>query len=456
MKRIGWYAVVLLAGVIGLASACGSTQQQGGDTQTNWLKSCTESSECGGFACICGYCAKDCTVTLDCNGTPVVTNCNDPTSAAALALCGAIAPPSGVCLASCGGDTECASTERCVGGACVPVGTVGTEAGAAPEVQTFCEAWVEARCSYVESCGCGAAAAAQCRTEFAPTCGPDGFFAGVANAVASGTVIYDPAAANALLARFQAVDPLCVEETFRDMRLTSDELYSWAGTFVGTLELGDPCSLPVGYKGGFSDCREGACAPRASGGNVCIALVGLGETCDGAGNESLDTATELCFDERPSDSDGEYESAFDSLSCVPDAPGSSTLVCSRGLADGEPCYGKEACGSGRCEFVDTGAGACSPQLASGEACTDPQDCVSGVCDFSVMPNVCGTQKADGEPCTFDGDCVNGRCLSISGMLGVCGPGLADGETCTADINCASEVCRMGSCYADICADYLSP
>jgi hypothetical protein len=55
MNRLGWLFGVLLSSVLAFASACKETRD-GGDTQTNWLKVCASSDECGAFECICGRC----------------------------------------------------------------------------------------------------------------------------------------------------------------------------------------------------------------------------------------------------------------------------------------------------------------------------------------------------------------------------------------------------------------
>jgi hypothetical protein len=453
MKTLPISLTLLLAA---LASTAGcETPQEGGDTQTNWLKDCTADDECGGLQCLCGRCTTSCSAAEDCSATPVASVCQPEDSQGAQAFCGDSAPLS-VCLSSCSTKADCAGQQQCVGGACMPSPADST--GAA--VLDFCSRWMARWCAHVEACGCGAEAAQQCELTLASTCEPDGFIGSLASAVDAGDLVFDPQAADAFLARYDEPDPLCVEDTFRDLQLDSLEVYSLAGTFLGTHELGSACTLPVGYKGGVSDCREGLCAPDDAGGGKCIALARLGEPCDASGDDDLTSTTaRLCFDLRPSDGDGEYESAFDSLSCVPSAQGATTLICSRGLENGQPCNDDEACQSQRCMSTDIEIGECAPKLADGEMCSAGGDCLSGACDGATEPAQCSTPLADGMACSYDDSaCDSGSCNDTDdGGGGTCGPPAtaAIGEACGANYECVTETCRRGLCFADICGDYLN-
>ncbi|HEV8247059.1 MAG TPA: hypothetical protein VGP93_14880 [Polyangiaceae bacterium] len=441
-----WLCLLLAAS--SFAFACGDSQA-GGDTQTNWLKGCSQSDECGTLECVCGHCVKSCTVTADCNGTPVTTSCQPEVSSGAQALCASSAPVS-VCLGSCTGRTDCAEGEDCVGGACVP-GSETMPDSSAQAVLDFCQRWMERQCKYVEDCGCGSAAGQKCREQLASACDASGFVGSLAGSVSSGDLVFDPAAADDFLARYDAPDPLCAREMFRDLELDSLEVHSYAGAFLGTHELGSACTLPVGYKGGVSDCREGLCAGSDSGAGKCIELAALGEGCSASGDENLvSSTTRLCFDLRPADSDGEYESAFDSLSCV-------SGVCARNLDSGAPCDDDEACQSGRCASVGVQMGECTPKLPDGEVCSSGGDCQSGACDYGATPSLCGPPLADGSDCSYDdAACASGSCNQTNQSGGTCGapPMGAIGEPCAGDYECITKTCRLEKCWADICGDYL--
>jgi hypothetical protein len=439
MNRFGWLLGISLSMAVGLASAC-KESHEGGDTQTNWLKDCTSSDQCGEFECICGRCTQSCQADDDCQTTPVATVCQAAASEAAHALCGDAAPPSGICLEP----------------------PLTMTPAPASDVADFCQRFVQSYCAYTERCGCGAAVAEQCRTTLASTCQPGGLLDAVGVAVAAGDLKYDAAAGDALLARLEEPAAPCVEETFRNLHLTSDELYSWAGTFTGTKALGAACKSPVGYKGGFNDCAEGVCAGAdiadEGAGGTCIALVGLGDACDASGDQNLKATTgRLCFDARPADSDGEYESAFDSLSCAPG--GAAGNVCARGLAVGQACNGREACSSGRCQSTGVQMGVCAELLADGQSCISGSDCLSGSCPSAPtgMP-VCAPPSADGQPCALGSQCLSGGCYDNGAGSQVCAAPLARamGEACANDFDCTTQVCRMGTCWADICGDYLEP
>jgi hypothetical protein len=344
---------------------------------------------------------------------------------------------------------------------------VRTDGGATPiAAEDFCHRFIEAFSDFMGRCGCSAEAAAGYRAERQPICEEGGFFGNLTGAVRSGDLIYDAQAAEALFARLERPETPCVEEMFRALRLDSEELYSFAGVFTGTHALGSPCTLPVGFKGGVSDCREGLCAPDGQGGGACIALAREGEPCDVSGDHNLtSTAGRLCFDRRPPDNDGEYESAFDSLSCTPAGPASTMRVCRRDLDDGEPCGSSGACLSGICEVGDVPReGICVPKRRNGEACEAHVQCESGACQ-NGEPRTCGPKLAEGAPCDYsDAACASGTCHSGDGNGGVCGPapGRMLGESCSNSFECISTghggsrdgTCHEGRCVADVCVPFL--
>jgi hypothetical protein len=331
----------------------------------------------------------------------------------------------------------------------------------------FCRQYVEAFEGYLETCGCGAEALAGYRARMASACKPgEAFISSLSQAVAAGELTYDARAASALFARLGRKNPPCVQEPYVALGLESGQVWSYAGTFTGTRALGQPCRLPVSYKGGVSDCREGACAPDGAGGGVCIALAGEGEACDESGEDQLKSTTgRLCFDERAAvDSDGEYESAFDSLSCVPSSPGATSRVCVRGLADGEPCRSGDPCRSGLCSQVDGADRVCVPKGANGAGCASHGECESGACK-PAEPRVCGPLLANGEPCGYAASaCQSGSCNDPDGTGGFCGPAPSrlPGEPCASSVDCITaghgdsrdKVCHEGRCIADVCAAQL--
>ncbi len=439
---IGWFGLLLASWLL---VACGESAQ-GGDTQTNWLHMCQASTECGDLECICGRCTKTCEAS-DCGDLAAQAECFPATNQGVQSLCEG-SEASAMCLSGCETAAQCGSAEQCLEGACVPstsppVGTTDDPAG-------FCQLWIDSFATYMDGCGCGGDASTRYREQNGSLCAVDGYFGGLAAAVERGDLRYDAAAAAALFERLDAADPTCVEEPYRDLRLDSLEVYSLAGAFTGTHALGEACSSPVTYKGGINDCSEGVCASDGASAGVCIALVGVGEECDASGDENLLASTpRLCHDTRSSDSDGEYEGSFDSVSCLEGR-------CTDELEEGQACEYDEICSSGRCYGTAPEINICQPKAAPGEACGSSSDCQTGGCRFDLTPSVCGDLLADGLPCLYDDEsCASGHCGGDTNG-GVCMPpaAAAIGSECMLDAECTSGVCRGGLCFADICGDYL--
>jgi hypothetical protein len=349
------------------------------------------------------------------------------------------------------------------GGSAGSAGRAGTEA-TPPTVDEFCERWIEEFSAYMGRCGCDSAAVMRYPEQVATACAPTGFLGSLPAAVAAGHFSYDGHAALALFERLRGPDPECLEEPFRALRLDSLELYSLAGVFLGTRALGEPCAHPVGYKGGVSDCREGACAWDGAEAGACIALVGLGEECDASGDENFrSTVPRLCHSRRPPDGDGEYESAFDAVICDAAAGDPAARRCVNARTDGSACHSSEVCRSGLCLRSDeSNRGVCAAKISDGEPCQTHLECASGACQ-NTEPRVCGAPLADGEACDYaDSACESGFCTS-EGAGVVCVPPatLARGESCTLSSECLSNghgnsrdsTCRAGSCIADICAAF---
>jgi hypothetical protein len=439
---ISWGFALLATYLVG---AC-SESAQSGDTQTNWLKTCKVTGDCGSLECVCGRCTKSCDAS-DCNEVASGAVCFPAGHQGVQNICEG-SEATAICLGSCDTEAQCGSDEQCLEGACVP--SNASPVGMTDDASGFCQLWVDSFATYMENCGCGAEASARYRA--ANSCTDDeGFVVAAAAAVERGSLRYDAEAAAALFARLEAADPLCVEEPYRNLRLDSLEVYSLAGTFSGTHALGEACSSPVGFKGGINDCSEGVCASDGASAGVCIALVEVGQACDASGDENLlASSARLCHDRRAVDSDGEYASAFNGVSCVEG-------VCEQGLADGAPCSSDEVCDSGRCAGTATEPEprTCQPKSAPGEACSSSRDCLTGGCRHDLATPVCGELLEDGLPCSYDDDsCASGHCSDETN--GVCVPvaPAAIGSTCTRDAECLSGACRGGLCFADICGDYL--
>ena len=89
-------------------------------SNTNWLKACDETADCGADgACVCNTCSLECRADADCSRVPHA-RCAAVAETAVRSQCASAqpSPAYGMCLAGCepGG---CGSRGACVGGACV-------------------------------------------------------------------------------------------------------------------------------------------------------------------------------------------------------------------------------------------------------------------------------------------------------------------------------------------------
>ncbi len=104
-----------------LVTACSPDEGPQTGSQTNWLRSCSTSSECGSEACHCGVCTHPCVSDADCAAGLSCVTAQDP---GAVSLCSGAAPvATGLCLERCGGDA-CGDAEVCSAGVCRPLTNV--------------------------------------------------------------------------------------------------------------------------------------------------------------------------------------------------------------------------------------------------------------------------------------------------------------------------------------------
>lgn len=96
-------------------------------SNTNWLKSCDESAECGeAGSCVCGLCSRECASSGDCSGVPNA-RCATESEASARSQCRSEAPAlPGICLARCE-PGACGQAGACIDGACVEFPTPTAE-----------------------------------------------------------------------------------------------------------------------------------------------------------------------------------------------------------------------------------------------------------------------------------------------------------------------------------------
>ena len=86
-------------------------------SQTNWLRVCSSSTDCGELECICGACTLSCSEDDTCEARGL-GSCRSADDSAAVAACNGQAPTGGFCLASCA-EEGCPAGAECVAGVCL-------------------------------------------------------------------------------------------------------------------------------------------------------------------------------------------------------------------------------------------------------------------------------------------------------------------------------------------------
>lgn len=111
-------------------SACGSTTGPSTDSQTHWLKPCTQDADCGadsGLSCTCGICTQTCEAddTTRCADTATSSRCVTTDTQAYETICATTSAQASICLPECTQDADCDQDQLCARGACAPAQTLG-------------------------------------------------------------------------------------------------------------------------------------------------------------------------------------------------------------------------------------------------------------------------------------------------------------------------------------------
>ena len=244
----------------------------------------------------------------------------------------------------------------------------------------FCGAFFDAVCGPLEACGCGDAAAAECRGRERDLCA--GFpTPALENAIAQDRLRYDGHAAAVLVTRLAARGCTDVVPT---LGWRVRDLFSLDGIFEGTRQAGEPCEV-IAFEL-ISECSRGSCAPVGAG-HACRAAVGLGDACD-----DLHQCADL--DARLTSQLGVERLT---LRCV-------SSVCAPRAATGETCSSNFDCSSGRCR-----SSTCEPPGQTGDACDASLECASSACGLEGL--CLSGQAAAGEACSADAECASYACAT---------------------------------------------
>lgn len=102
-----------------LAACPKITEQPEVGGETNWLKACTDRSECGEGSCVCGVCTTECDPAKSCSGV-FAGSCVNTSGRLGAGVCGgAEQVPQGLCLPRCSGDADCGAGFACRDAVCV-------------------------------------------------------------------------------------------------------------------------------------------------------------------------------------------------------------------------------------------------------------------------------------------------------------------------------------------------
>lgn len=112
MTRAASLALALT--VVAACNPAENTPQTG--SQTNWLRACDSSAECGDLECLCGTCTASCEDEAACAELPGAS-CIAASDEGSIALCGGQAAASSLCLPRC--DETCAEGTSCVASVCI-------------------------------------------------------------------------------------------------------------------------------------------------------------------------------------------------------------------------------------------------------------------------------------------------------------------------------------------------
>ncbi|HEY3494023.1 MAG TPA: hypothetical protein VGK73_05025 [Polyangiaceae bacterium] len=336
-------------------------------------------------------------------------------------------------------------------------GNVPPPASQAGSAYAFCTEFYRQTCEHLWKCECNELVLESCEYEQAH-CEEHPFFVALEEGLAEGWLRYDDAAADRLLARMKDPDFPCVPQWVA-LGFDSYAGHTLDGSFLGTLPAGSECGdADAKSLTGVTFCAEGhLCLPAADGVSRCVAAAAEGERCPIVPNEPGSS----CYERRPADPDGHYDSAHVDLVCVPDSPGSESGTCQRHAPDGNSCSNQAQCASEFCLFEEPKApGVCSPRLANGEACVEYPQCESGRCDVTADPPTCADAAADGRECLFDEDCESGQCRAEdpNEVFGVCAsdvvPGpVPPGSSCGLEDTCDGGLCLDGVCQEPICTEH---
>ena len=365
---------------------------------------CARSSECASNAyCVGypdggGYCATTCRSDADCAGDRCVNTSGGP-------LCvrfSGSTPSCTVAPSGCTNDSQCAPTEICSGGDCVPRPATGSPLGEA--------------CTADDGCRSGLCLAGVCTQScdwLNTTSCPSGFYCDgdSSTSCSTGYCLRGTAGAGAL-------GDSCTGDT------ECSSLFCDGGTCTTPCVPGGTVGCSAGYtcQVGTLTCR-GACRRGRELGDSCEVNSDCASlACAMRGSDSF--CTQACNDTTTCPDGFSCLAAGDQSVCVPDAGGlddacTTDADCLSGICTTEHggSYCTRACGECpagfECQATETDAAVCvRTERELGQDCDGNEDCASRLCATHGGEMYCT------ELCT-DGMCPSGYECAVAGDTSVC-------------------------------------
>lgn len=361
---------------------------------------CSGSALCVGYPDGGGYCATPCRSDADCGGDRCLNTSGGP-------LCIRFDGGTPSCAggtSGCTNDSQCAPTEICSGGSCVPRPTTGNDLGEA--------------CSSDDECRSGLCLGGMCTQScdwLSPTSCPSGFYcdADSSTSCSSGYCVAGGAGSGALGAS-------CASDT------ECASLFCDRGICTTPCVPGGTVGCAEGYtcQAGTLTCR-GSCQRGRELGDACdVNPDCISLTCATRGDDSF--CTQPCDDATPCPDGFTCTAAGNQSVCVPDAGGLD-----------DACTTDADCLSGICT-TENGASYCTrgcdppcPQgFECGESETDTDVCIR-------------SERGIGQDCDSNDDCASQLCI-VDGMSTYCSERCTE-EMCPSGFECVpagdTQVCR---------------
>jgi hypothetical protein len=390
----------------------------------------------GNDDCATGFCEDGVCCGSACPGSCAV--CDSPSSPGQclLATDGDEGAPScapyfcdgsaGSCPSTCGADTDCVSTSRCVGGVCEGKKDLGADC--ATDVECLSSVCVDGVC-------CGSACAGNCAR------------CDVAGIEGSCVVLGDGAIPDDGCAYRCTGDAVSCPSTCTTTADCISTHFCDGGTCAPTFVDAAACASDEQCTSGF--CADGLCCDRACA-EAC-------DACDQLGFEG--TCIDVPAGDLGDPSCAPYVCSGDSdvcpQSCIDDSNCESSAYCQQGLcaakvADGTSCSAANQCASGFCvdgvccdSACDQACDACNTAGAPGVCSVVAAGTAAAACE----PFVCdGAASSCPDSCTDDSACIAGAYCE----QGTCAPQLTAGTACSAANQCGSGFCIDGVCCDSVC------